>query len=63
MFFMKKEKKRNWKKYIVGLWALFILGVAGVALLFILIARGNLGFMPAFEELENPPNILASEIF
>jgi hypothetical protein len=23
---MKKEKKRNWKKYIVGLWALFILG-------------------------------------
>jgi penicillin-binding protein 1A len=37
--------------------------IAGVALLFILIARGNLGFMPAFEELENPPNILASEIF
>ena len=60
---MKKEKKRNWKKYIVGLWALFLLGIAGVALLFIMIAKGNLGFMPTFEELENPPNILASEIF
>ncbi|WP_372949263.1 transglycosylase domain-containing protein [Mariniphaga sp.] len=60
---MKKEKKRNWKKYIVGFWALFLLGVAGVALLFIMIAKGNLGFMPTFEELENPPNVLASEIF
>jgi penicillin-binding protein 1A len=63
MFFMNKEKKRNWKKYIVGFWTLFLLGIASVALLFILIARGNLGFMPSFEELENPPNILASEIF
>ncbi|MEE4285656.1 MAG: transglycosylase domain-containing protein [Mariniphaga sp.] len=60
---MNKEKKRNWKKYIVGFWTLFLLGIASVALLFILIARGNLGFMPSFEELENPPNILASEIF
>ncbi len=60
---MKKEKRRNWKKYIVGFWALFLLGIAGVALLFIMIAKGNLGFMPTFEELENPPNVLASEIF
>jgi penicillin-binding protein 1A len=63
MFFMNKEKKRNWKKYIVGFWALVLLGIAGVAFLFILISKGNLGFMPTFEELENPPNILASEIF
>ena len=60
---MNKEKKTNWKKYIVGFWLLFVFGTAGVALLFITIAKGNLGFMPTFEELENPPNILASEIF
>lgn len=60
---MNKEEKRNWKKYIVGFWMVFILGIAGVALFFMMIAKGNLGFMPTFEELENPPNILASEIF
>ena len=32
-------------------------------LFFFLIAKGYLGFMPSFEELENPKNILASEIF
>ena len=60
---MNKEKNRNWKKYIVGFWALFVLGIACVALLFFMIARGQFGFMPTFVELENPPNILASEIF
>lgn len=60
---MNKGEKKNWKKYIVGLWVLFVIGIAGVALLFMMIARGSLGFMPTFEELENPPNILASEIF
>src|SRR5690606_1039882 len=63
LIFMNKGEKRNWKKYIVGFWMVFILGIAGVALFFMMIAKGNLGFMPTFEELENPPNILASEIF
>ncbi|SHF94406.1 penicillin-binding protein 1A [Mariniphaga anaerophila] len=60
---MAKEEKKSWKKYIIGFWVLFALGIASVALLFVMIAKGNLGFMPTFEELENPPNILASEIF
>lgn len=60
---MNMEKKKNWKKYIIGFWLLFGLGITGVAIFFIMIAKGNLGFMPSFEELENPPNILASEIF
>lgn len=60
---MNMGKKENWKKYIVGFWLLFVLGITGVAIFFIMLAKGNLGFMPSFEELENPPNILASEIF
>lgn len=60
---MTEEKKRNWTKYIIIFWTLFALGILSVALLFILIARGSLGFMPTFEELENPPNILSSEIY
>ncbi len=60
---MAEEKNKNWTKYIIVFWTLFVLGIASVALLFILIAKGSLGFMPSFEELENPPNILSSEIY
>lgn len=58
-----EEKKNNWKKYVIIFWSLFLAGVAGVVLLFVLVAKGTLGFMPTFEELENPPNILSSEIY
>ncbi len=57
------EKKINFKKYILLFWAAFLFFVAGGVLFFILIAKGTLGFMPSFEELENPRNILASEIY
>lgn len=62
-FFMNKEEKKSWKKYIFWFWVIFLSGIVSVALLFMMIAKGYLGFMPTFEELENPPNILASEIF
>ena len=57
------KKKINFKKYIVGFWSLVVLFLAGNVVLFLLIANGLLGFMPSFEELENPKNILASEIY
>src|SRR5690554_5374042 len=60
---MTEGKNKNWKKYILIFWALFALAIASIALMFILIANGSLGFMPTFEELENPPNILSSEIY
>jgi penicillin-binding protein 1A len=66
LIFMSEEiekKNKNWKKYIIIFWTLFTVGVVSVFLLFILIARGALGFMPTFEELENPPNLLSSEIY
>ncbi len=57
------EKKINFRKYILWFWSVVILFVAGGFLFFFLIANGMLGFMPSFEELENPRNILASEIY
>ena len=49
-------------KYIKGFWILFVSSLAAIALLFFLLAQGYIGFMPTFEELENPENILASEV-
>jgi penicillin-binding protein 1A len=64
------ENKKNlaggqagFKKYIIWFWAGVLLFIAGGFLFFFLLAKGMLGFMPSFEELENPRNILASEIY
>lgn len=60
---MPKRKIDNTKKYIKWFWILFGSGVTVIIFLFFLMAKGFLGFMPTFEELENPKNILASEIY
>lgn len=60
---MSDKKSDNTGKYIKWFWSLFGIGIAGLVLLFFLIAKGFLGLMPTFEELENPQNILASEIY
>lgn len=57
------EKKNNFKKYIIWFWSLVTLFIAGGFVFFFLISRGDLGFMPSFEELENPKSILATEIY
>ena len=58
-----RENIKKFKIYLIAFWSLFLLAVGGVVLLFVMIANGRLGFMPSFEELENPKNILASEIY
>ena len=52
-----------YKKFVIGFWALFLLGLIGCWLFFFLVSRGWLGYMPSFEELENPKNSLATEIY
>ena len=52
----------NFKRYIIAFWSIVVFCIVAGFLFFILIAKGVLGFMPSFEELENPKNILASEI-
>ena len=57
------ETKKSFKTYIIIFWSIVALGLVSAFLLFFLIAKGNLGFMPSFKELENPQNILATEIY
>lgn len=58
-----KPKKPTFKKYIVIFWSLFTLMILSVVILFSLISSGKLGYIPTFEELENPKSNLASEIY
>ena len=55
-------KEVSFKKYIIWFWGIVLTSLLGVFLLFFLLSKGMLGFMPTFEELENPKNILASEM-
>jgi len=51
-----------YKKYIRIFWYVYGLAVVAIFLLFFMIAEGWLGFMPTFEDLENPESLLASEV-
>ncbi len=57
----KKGKKQG--KYLRIFWILFATPAILVFLLFFSISLGLWGFMPSFEELENPRSNLASEIY
>jgi penicillin-binding protein 1A len=49
-------------KYIKFFWSVYIILVLGVILLFYGIAKGWLGYMPTFDDLENPESVLASQV-
>jgi penicillin-binding protein 1A len=51
------------KRIIQLLWGAFALFVSGTILLFTLIAFGAIGYMPKIEELENPIDKYASQIY
>ena len=55
--------KRFTKRFLIGFWGLFGAGVLTIFILFCLINGGLLGYMPPIEELQNPKNRLASEVF
>ncbi len=59
----KVKAKPNIKKYIRGFWIINASVAALVVLLFFFISIGLFGFMPSFEELENPQSNLASHIY
>ena len=54
--------KKYWK-FFVSFWSVVLVGIIGVFVFFWLISAGKLGFMPTFEELENPNNRFASEVY
>lgn len=58
----KKRNRPSGNPYLKWFWIVIGGSIAFIGLLFILISLGWLGFMPSFEELENPRSNLASEI-
>ncbi len=58
---METIQKKH-KLYIKIFWALFIASIVTAITIFTLIATGNFGYMPSFEELENPNSKIATRI-
>ena len=54
--------KKYWKFFVI-FWSVVLVGIIGVFVFFWLISAGKLGFMSTFEELENPNNRFASEVY
>ncbi len=68
--YMTKEKVKNnqdkskaVKVIIIVLWSLFALGCVSVFVVFSQISKGKIGYMPPIEELENPKNRFATEVY
>ncbi|MBL7138146.1 MAG: transglycosylase domain-containing protein, partial [Bacteroidales bacterium] len=65
---MRSKKKRNSytrkaRRFILGFWITYFLGLGLLILLFISIGYGLLGKIPSFLDLENPESNQATEIF
>ncbi|MBP5365517.1 MAG: transglycosylase domain-containing protein [Bacteroidales bacterium] len=61
----KSKKKYTWadfKKPLKWFWGLFLFGTICIVVFFILLSNGLIGYMPTFEDLENPNNSLATDI-
>ncbi|MBQ3989399.1 MAG: transglycosylase domain-containing protein, partial [Bacteroidales bacterium] len=63
----KKEKvsytKKTKVRIFITLWSLSLLLLIGFVVYFALLSHGVLGYMPTFEELENPKENLATRIY
>ncbi len=61
---MKKYKEWSFKaKFMVWFWSLFVAGCLFLYLLFVFIDKGWVGYLPPLEELQNPKNKYATEVF
>lgn len=56
------KKKLNENDWIKRFWITYLCSLVFIALFFTTLSMGWLGFMPSFQELENPKSKLASEI-
>ena len=61
---MKNYKEWSFKtKFMVWFWGLFVAGCLFLYLLFVFIDKGWVGYLPPLEELQNPKNKYATEVF
>ena len=56
------EKNSLAKKIVKRVWIVFFVCIIFAGLIFILIAKGKIGYMPPVEDLENPINKYASQV-
>ena len=56
----KRDFRSIFKRWF---WRLFVLGIIGIALMFVFINAGWIGYLPNIEELQNPKNKYATEIY
>lgn len=59
----KTQSNMNKKKFLAWFWGLFLAGITCVVLIFWFITKGWIGYLPPLEELQNPKNRYASELF
>ena len=50
------------KKILIWFWSIFALGLASIILIFWLITKGALGYLPPLDEIQNPKNKFATEV-
>ena len=61
---LPKKKSGSVSRIIIKcLWIFFCVGIVSITLLFFFIAKGFIGYMPPIEELQNPKDKFASEIY
>ena len=58
-----KKKKNIHKKILRALWIMFLSGIIFVSTIFFLISKGVIGYMPPIEDLENPIDKYASQVY
>ena len=61
--FSNKTTLKVGKIINIALWSCFLLGLLTVAATFIAIEKGHIGYMPPVEQLENPIDRYASQVF
>ena len=62
----KTNKKTNrtslTTKWMLWLWGLLVAGILAIVVVFWMITKGMLGYLPPLDELQNPKNKFATEI-
>lgn len=54
---------KNWLKYLIVLaWLAVLAVIVGTAIMFVMIAKGKIGYMPPIADLENPIDKYASQV-
>lgn len=59
---MEKTKKVR-RYFFITLWSLFLFGLLSVFMIFVSINKGWIGYLPPLDELQNPKNNYATEIY